>query len=78
MGMNVNIKSDYSSYEEKDRYGNIQTEIRGVDKATFEMNEQTVTIYWDNDRNAFKILTDGKMSVFPSSSNGILIQDGGK
>ena len=39
MGMHVNINSDYSSYEEKDRYGNnIQTQIRGVNKATFEMN----------------------------------------
>ncbi|MBP5722096.1 MAG: hypothetical protein J6X18_00730 [Bacteroidales bacterium] len=73
--MHVNIKSDYSSYEEKDKYNNIQTQIHGVNTATFEMNEQTLNIFWDDDRNTFKILTDGKMSVFPSSANGILIKD---
>lgn len=45
---------------------------------TFIMNGQYLNLYWDEYRNAFKILTDGKMSVFPSSANGILIQDGGK
>ena len=42
---------------------------------TLIKNGQTLNVYWDEYRNAFKILTDGKMSVFPSSANGILIKD---
>ena len=34
-------------------------------------------LFWDEERNALKILdtsNDGKLCVFPSSNNGILIQ----
>ena len=52
-------------------------EVEATDFAII-MNGQYLNLYWDEYRNAFKILTDGKMSVFPSSANGILIKDEGK
>jgi hypothetical protein len=42
-----------------------------------EHKEQSFLIYWDEVRNALKIIdtnNNGKLCVFPSSNNGILIQ----
>ena len=49
-----------------------------VDVVTLTWNNQQLHIKFDEVKNAFKIITEHNMGVFPSSANGILIQDGGK
>lgn len=48
------------------------------DSVTIQQNGQMFTLVWDNDKNALRIISDKNLTIIPSSTNGILIQDGGK
>jgi hypothetical protein len=51
--------------------------LNHTETVEIQHNEQTFHIYWDEERNALKILdltNNRQICVFPSTANGILIK----